>query len=60
MAIKANGGVIVENDFQLRAINGFDASVVTRMSEAVQSEAHTFTVFNSSGTAIKTIYFVAP
>lgn len=60
MAIKVGGGVVFENDYQLRGINGYDSNIVQRMIEVMQAENNTFTVYNSAGTAIKTIYFANP
>lgn len=60
MAIKVGGGVVFENDFQLRGINGYDSNIVQRMIDVMRAESHTFTVYNSAGTAIKTIYFANP
>ena len=58
MAIKVLGTFVVENNFQLRAIGGYDQSVYDRMVAAVKTENHTFTIYNSAGTAIKTVSLV--
>jgi len=60
MAIKVGGGVVFENDYQLRGINGYDSNIVQRMIDVMRAENNTFTVYNSAGTAIKTIYFANP
>jgi len=60
MAIKANGLVIITDDRSLTSIQGYDQDVVNRMVLAIRSENHSFTVYNSAGTAIKTVAFAAP
>lgn len=59
MAIKVLGQITVENNFQLRSINGYDSTVVTHMTESIKNQNNTFTVYNSAGTAIKTVYFAS-
>jgi len=58
VALRVSNQIVVENDGTLRSIRGYNSSVVSRMIDAVQSESHTFTIYNSSGTAIKTVSFV--
>ena len=58
MALRVLNQIVIENNGQLRSIRGYDSTVVSRMIDAVQSENHTFTIYNSSGTAIKTVSFV--
>lgn len=60
MAIKVNGQIIISDARDLISIQGYDSDVVTRMILAIRSENHSFTVYNSAGTAIKTVAFAAP
>lgn len=60
MAIKTGGTVRITDDRQLANITGYDSDVVTRVVEAIRSENKTFGVYNSAGTAIKTVSFAGP
>lgn len=59
MAIKVLGAFVVENNFQLRAIVGYDQTVVTHVTDTIKAQSNSFTIYNSAGTAIKTVYYAA-
>lgn len=59
MGLIVAGVPIVDDAFQLQGLLGFDSAFVTRCNEVFQADNHTFTVYNSSGTAIRTIYFLS-
>jgi len=60
MAIKATGTIILTDDRSLTNIRGYNESIVTRIVEAIRSENKTFGVYNSAGTAVKTVSFAGP
>lgn len=59
MAIKVLGAFVVENNLQLRAIVGYDSTVVTQVTDTIRAQNNSFTVYNSAGTAIKTVYYAS-
>ena len=60
MAIKANGSTIINDARELNGVQGYDSDVAARVITAINSRNHSFTIYNSAGTAIKEVAFAPP
>lgn len=49
---------VVAGEIHITGIAGYDASWITFYEGLVQALNHSFTIYNSAGTAVKTIYFI--
>ena len=56
MALQTSGTTRIDNSGQLVNISGTDSTTNTAVNNAVKAQNNVLVIYNSAGTALKTIY----
>lgn len=56
MAIKISGNEVITDAYVLQQITGTDVTTATAINAAIVSQAFTLTIYDSTGTVVKTLY----